>query len=97
MMDDLNEMASLDAMILRDIDPRLLQRVGPANARIDPKPNFVANSEHAIFMHCIKHQMKPVGMINTEIGSIMRATISSDCAAEMEAQRALWEERKYRP
>ena len=38
-------------------------------------------------MHCIKHQIRPIGMINTEIGSIMRERSHNDCAAAMEAQK----------
>ncbi|MGI9484971.1 MAG: hypothetical protein ACR2RF_03630 [Geminicoccaceae bacterium] len=86
-MNDLQSLASISALIMREIDPRLLQRVGPADARIDPKPDFISNSEHAIFMHCIKHQMRPCGMINTEIGSIMAQPHEATVAA-MEAERA---------
>ena len=65
------------AIILGECDPRLVQRVGPANARIDPKPDFIMNSEHAIFMHCLKHGIKPPGMMNTELGDIMRMPLGN--------------------
>lgn len=69
--DELQAMASIDAMIFAEIDIRLSQRVGPANARIDPRPNFIANSEHATLMSCIGKNIRPACLMGTELGMIM--------------------------